>query len=270
MSKASEEMPESGLTRYKITLEYNGHGYAGWQRQPDVLSIQQVVEEAINGFTNQNVSIIVAGRTDAGVHARGQVFHVDLKPFSKPMDEFAVLKAINAYLRPHPIAIINVQIAGEDFHARFSATNKLYRYRIINRPGSPALERELCWHIGKTLDIDAMREGAKYLLGHHDFSTFRAAECQAKTPMRTLNRLDIIERPYDTCGGQEIIIETEAQSFLHHQVRNMVGTLSLVGLGKWQPKDIKTALQAKDRSKGGPTSPADGLYLMRVDYGSSH
>ena len=254
------------VTRYKITLEYNGQGYAGWQRQPDALTVQQVVEEAIKGFSNQDVSIVTAGRTDAGVHARGQVFHVDFEPFSKPMNGFAILKAINAYLRAHPVSIIDVQIADKEFHARFNATNKLYAYRIINRPGDLALERGLCWHIGKTLDVEAMREGAKHLLGHHDFSTFRASECQAKTPMRTLGRLDIIERPYDTCGGREILIETEAQSFLHHQVRNMVGTLSLVGHGKWRPQDVKKALEAKNREKGGPNAPADGLYLMRVDY----
>lgn len=256
----------SELTRYKVTVEYNGQGYAGWQRQPDVLSVQQVVEEAILGFSNQNVSITAAGRTDAGVHACGQVFHVDLKSFSKPMNGFAILKAINAYLRPNPIAVIDVQVVDEDFHARFSAINKLYRYRIINRPGVPVLEQELCWHIGRTLDVEAMCEGAKYLLGHHDFTTFRASECQAKSPMRTLDQLDIYERPYDTCGGREIIIEPQAQSFLHHQVRNIVGTLSLVGLGKWQPEDVKTALEAKNRAEGGPTAPANGLYLMRVDY----
>ncbi|MCK5384570.1 MAG: tRNA pseudouridine(38-40) synthase TruA [Alphaproteobacteria bacterium] len=253
-------------TRYKITLEYNGQGYAGWQRQPNALSVQQVVEEAIGGFSNQDVSICAAGRTDAGVHARGQVFHVDLEPFSKPMDEFAVLKAINAYLRRHPVAIIDVQTIDEEFHARFSATNKLYAYRVINRPGDPAIESGSCCHIGKTLNIEAMREGAKHLLGHHNFSTFRASECQAKSPMRTLDRLDITEHPYDTCGGKEIIIEAEARSFLHHQIRNIVGTLSLVGHEKWHPKDVKTALEAKNRSAGGPTAPAEGLCLVRVDY----
>jgi len=264
--QATLEAEENQLTRYKITLEYNGQGYAGWQRQPNVLSVQQLVEEAILGFSNQNVSIVAAGRTDAGVHARGQVFHVDLKPFSKPMNGYTILKAINAYLRPNPVSIIDVQIVDEEFHARFSATNKLYQYRIINRPGVPALERELCWHIGRSLDIEAMREGAKYLLGHHDFTSFRASECQAKSPIRTLDQLDIFAHPYDTCGGTEIIIEPQARSFLHHQVRNIVGTLSLVGLGKWQPEDVKIALEAKDRVEGGPTAPASGLYLMRVDY----
>ena len=271
MSCAQDDNTENAniteeTTRYKITIEYNGRDYAGWQRQPSVPSIQQTVEEAIAGFSNQNVSICAAGRTDAGVHARGQVFHVDLKPFSKPMNEYAILKAINAYLCPDPISIIDVQIVDSDFHARFSATNKLYQYRIINRSGSLALDRGLYWHIGRELDISSMQEAAQRLLGHHDFSTFRAAECQAKSPMRTLDRLDVYEISYDTCNGRQVIIETEALSFLHHQVRNLVGTLSLVGLGKWTPDDVEAALKAKDRTKGGPTSPAEGLYLMRVDY----
>ncbi len=260
------EETDPELTRYKVTVEYNGQGYAGWQRQPNVMTIQQAVEEAILGFSNQDVSIVAAGRTDAGVHARGQVFHVDLKPFSKPMNGYTILKAINAFLRSRSISVVDVQIVDEDFHARFSAINKLYQYRIINRPGVPALERELCWHVGRTLDVEAMREGAKHLLGHHDFTSFRASECQANSPIRTLDQLDISVHSYDTCGGREIIIEPQAQSFLHHQVRNIVGTLSLVGLGKWQPNDVKKALEAKDRVEGGPTAPANGLYLMHIDY----
>lgn len=252
------------MPRYKLTIEYKGSDYSGWQRQPDVPSIQQAIETAIHKFSGQNVELTVAGRTDAGVHATGQIAHVDLGEFTKPMDNFAIMKAINAHLRPQPISIINVEQTAEDFHARFSATNKLYQYRIINRPAFLTLDHGLAWQIGKSLDIKAMQEGAKHLLGHHDFTTFRDSECQAKSPMKTLDRLDIAERPYP--GGAEIIIETEAQSFLHHQVRNIVGTLSLVGLGKWNPGGIKTALEAKDRTKGGPTAPADGLYLVRVDY----
>lgn len=254
------------MTRYKLTLEYKGTDYAGWQRQVDVPSIQQSVEEAIAGFSNQSVSVCVAGRTDAGVHARAQVAHVDLDAFSKPMNEYAILKAINAHLKPQPISVIGVDIVDEDFHARFAAVNKLYEYRIVNRPSFLALERGLIWHIGRPLDVDAMRAGAQYLLGHHDFTTFRDSECQAQSPMKTLDRLDIAVRDYDQCGGREIIVQTEGKSFLHHQVRNFVGTLSLVGLGKWTPEDVKLALAAKDRTKGGPTAPSDGLYLMRVDY----
>ncbi len=254
------------MTRYKLTIEYRGSDYAGWQRQVDVPSIQQSIEEAIFGFYRKEVSICVAGRTDAGVHARGQVAHVDLSEFSKPMDEFSIMKAINAYLIQQPITIVNVEIVNDDFHARFDAVNKLYCYRIINRCSSLSLDNGLAWNIGKNLDIKAMQEGANYLLGCHDFTTFRDSECQANSPMKTLDRLDIKTKNYDTCGGREIIIETEGKSFLHHQVRNMVGTLSLVGLGKWCPEDVKIALRAKDRTKGGPTAPACGLYLMRVDY----
>lgn len=253
-------------TRYKLTIEYMGAGYAGWQRQRDVPSIQQSIEEAIFKFSGQEVTVTVAGRTDAGVHASGQVAHVDLGSFSKPMDCFQILKAINAHLRPQTISIVDVQKVDEDFHARFSALNKLYRYRVVNRPGFLALEPGLVWHIGKALDVDAMRAGAGMLLGYHDFTTFRDSECQARSPLKTLDRLDITVRDYDGCGGREILFETEGKSFLHHQVRNMVGTLSLVGLGKWSPHDVKTALEAKDRTKGGPTAPAHGLYLIRVDY----
>lgn len=252
--------------RYKITVEYRGTAYAGWQRQSDVPSIQQSIEEAIHGFSGQEVTIAVAGRTDAGVHARGQIFHVDLGALSKPMDGYAITKAINAHLRPAPITILNVEQTRDDFHARFDATNKLYQYRILNRPAVPALERGLIWHIGKPLNVEKMMAGAKHLLGHHDFTTFRDSECQAQSPLKTLDRLEIRDKPYDTCGGKEIIIEAEGKSFLHHQVRNMVGTLSLVGLEKWTPPDIKTALEKRDRTQGGPTAPAEGLYLMRVDY----
>lgn len=252
------------ITRYKLTIEYRGSDYSGWQRQPDVPSIQQAIEEAIHKFSGQSAELTVAGRTDAGVHATGQVAHVDLDEFTKPMDEFAIMKAINAHLRPQPISIIEVETVDEDFHARFSATNKLYQYRIINRPAFLTIDDGIAWQIGKPLNVTAMQEGAKYLLGHHDFTTFRDSECQAKSPMKTLDRLDLTKKLYP--GGCEILVETEGKSFLHHQVRNMVGTLSLVGLRKWQPNDIKTALEQKDRTKGGPTAPSDGLYLVRVEY----
>lgn len=252
------------MKRYKLTIEYRGSDYSGWQRQPNVPSIQQAIEEAIYKFSGQKAEIIVAGRTDAGVHATGQVAQVDLGDFTKPMDEFAVMKAINAHLRPQPISIINVESVDEDFHARFSAINKLYRYRIINRPSSLTIDSGIAWHIGKNLNIKAMQEGATHLLGNHDFTTFRDSECQANSPMKTLDRLDLTEKPYP--GGVEIVVETEGKSFLHHQVRNIVGTLSLVGLERWQPSDVKAALEQKDRTKGGPTAPSDGLYLVRVDY----
>ncbi len=253
-------------TKYKLTIEYMGKNYFGWQRQKDVPSIQQAIEEAIFKFSNQEVRVFTAGRTDAGVHALGQVAHVDFDEFSRPMNEYSILKAINAYLRPQPISIIKVEKVTSDFHARFSAINKLYRYKIVNRSGFLAVDQGLVWHIGKELNVAAMQEGANYLLGKHDFTTFRDSECQAKSPIKTLDRLDIVTRDYDGCGGKEILFETEGKSFLHHQVRNMVGTLSLVGLGKWKAQDIKHALEKKDRTKGGPTAPAEGLYMVRVDY----
>ena len=254
------------MTRWKLTIEYVGTNYAGWQRQPDLPSIQQAIEEAITGFSQQEVTIHVAGRTDAGVHARGQIAHVDLDDFSRDMDGYEVTKAINAYLRPQPISILNAEIVDDEFHARFGAINKLYRYRVIQRPGFLAIDRGLAWHVKRPLNIADMQEGAQHLIGHHDFTTFRDSECQAKSPMRTLDRIEIFSKTYDDCGGLEILFEFEAQSFLHHQVRNMVGTLVMVGEGKWQPGQIKEALDARDRKVGGPTCPADGLYLERIDY----
>jgi len=254
------------ISRWKFTVEYIGTGYAGWQRQENVPSIQQAIEEAINGFSGQTVTIHAAGRTDAGVHAKGQVFHVDLGDFTKPMEPFEVCKAINAHLRPAPIAITHGEIVSDDFNARFDATNKLYRYRIVCRRAPPVFDAGQVWHVRRELSAPAMHDAAQRLIGHHDFSTFRDTQCQAKSPMRTLDRLDISERPYDAHGGTEIIIEAEAQSFLHHQIRNFAGTLALVGEGKWSADNLSDALEARDRTKGGPTAPAEGLSLERIDY----
>lgn len=254
------------MSRWKITIEYVGTKYAGWQRQLDQPSIQQSIEEAIKKFCQQDIVITTAGRTDAGVHAKGQVAHFDLDYGTRKLYGSDFAKALNAHLRPQPISIVRAEIVGDEFNARFDAKNKLYQYRILNRSAFPSFDAGLIWHFKKPLDVAAMQEGAKYLLGHHDFTTFRDSECQAKTPMRTLDRLDIIARDYDVNEGKEIIIEAEGRSFLHHQVRNIVGTLSLVGEGKWQPTDVKAALEARDRTKGGPTAPPDGLTLMRVDY----
>lgn len=253
--------------RWTLTIEYKGTGYAGWQRQKDVPSIQQAIEEAIFRFCQQEVTVQGAGRTDAGVHAYGQVAHVDLADFNRPMTGFEVAKAINAHLRPQPVSILEARKAGKDFHARYSATGKLYRYRILNRPAFPALERGLIWHIKRPdLDAKAMQRAAQILTGYHDFTTFRDSQCQAKSPERTLDRLAVTERPYDDCGGREIIIEAEAQSFLHHMVRNIAGSLVLVGEGKWRAADLKKALEARDRTAGGPTAPAGGLALICVNY----
>lgn len=257
------------MQRWKLNLEYCGTRYAGWQRQAaGVSTVQGTVEEAIAGFCQQRVILHVAGRTDAGVHARGQVAHFDLDYGLRPLIAVDLQKAINAHLRKgkHDIAVIGTTPVADNFHARFGATNKLYCYRILNRQAGPAIEAGLMWHIRRTLDVDAMQEAAKHLLGFHDFTSFRASECQSKSPHKTIDRLDFDVLPYDRVGGQEIRLYAEGRSFLHHQVRNMIGTLVLVGEGKWSGDDVRCALQAKDRAKGGPTAPPDGLYLMRVDY----
>jgi tRNA pseudouridine38-40 synthase len=254
------------MTRWKLTVEYDGRGYAGWQKQEHVPSVQQAIEEAIRKFTQSDVNVFVAGRTDAGVHARGQVAHVDLPAPAKPMRGFEVAKAINALLRPQPISVLAAEIVADDFHARFGAKNKLYEYRIVNRSGFLALDQGRAWHCKKNLDVEAMNRAAQYLVGHHDFSTFRDSACQAKSPIKTLDRAEVRASGDYEGQGCEIVFATEARSFLHHQVRNMVGSLVMVGEGKWSPEDLKTALETKDRQRGGMTAPPDGLYLMRVDY----
>lgn len=254
------------LRRWKLTIEYQGTDYAGWQRQEDgIPSVQEAIETAITKFCQQECRLHVAGRTDAGVHASGQVAHFDLDYGDRPLTGYDLTKAINAHLVPHRISILKAEEVSSDFHARYGAINKLYTYRLLSRLGPPTFDQNLVWWMRRELDIPAMRAGAAHLLGHHDFTTFRAAECQAKSPHKTLDRLDIIEKPL-SCGGVELNFLVEARSFLHHQVRNMVGTLVLVGEGKWTPADIQTALTARDRAKGGPTAPADGLFLSRVDY----
>lgn len=255
------------IKRWKITIEYNGTDYHGWQRQDDgIASIQQSIETAIHKFCGQDIAITAAGRTDAGVHAHGQVAHFDLDYGDRELSGFDLAKAINAHLMPEPIAVVNATEVDAEFHARFDATNKLYRYRVVTRFAPPIHDARHVWHYKRPLDVDAMREGAQYLLGHHDFTSFRDAQCQAKSPMRTLDRADIIVRDYDDFSGQEILFELEAQSFLHHQCRNIVGTLKDVGNGKIKPQEIKEILQVKDRTKAGMTAPASGLSLVRIDY----
>lgn len=244
--------------RWKLTIEYNGAPYSGWQHQDHAPSVQKEIETAIFKFSGQQVRIHVAGRTDAGVHARGQVAHFDLD--YRDIDPFDLAKAINAHLRPQPIAVLQAGIVPEDFHARFSAKNKLYSYRLINRSAPLTIEQGMAWWFKKPLDDRAMHDAAQILLGQHDFTTFRDSECQAKSPVKSLQRFDI------TRHGEEIRFEVEGRSFLHHQVRNMVGTLILIGEGKWTKADLQAALDAKDRTKGGMTAPSDGLYLVRIDY----
>jgi tRNA pseudouridine38-40 synthase len=245
------------MPRYKLLLEYDGEPFCGWQLQENGPSIQGALEAAILAYCGEAVRLHVAGRTDAGVHAEGQVAHCDLVRRVNP----ATLRdAVNAHIRPAPIAVLEAAEVGEDFHARFSAIGRHYRYRILNRRAPPTLERGRVWHVMNPLDAAAMHEAAKELLGKHDFTTFRAAECQAKSPEKTLDRLDVARL------GEEVVITAGARSFLHHQVRSMAGSLKMVGLGKWSARDLRAALEARDRAACGPVAPAEGLTLTRVDY----
>ncbi|MFA5952775.1 MAG: tRNA pseudouridine(38-40) synthase TruA [Hyphomicrobium sp.] len=245
------------MPRYRITIEYDGTPFVGWQIQAAGRSIQAALTDAIRSFSGEVVTVKGAGRTDAGVHARGQVAHFDL---SKAWDPFRVCEAINFYLKPAPIVVIDCAAAPQNFDARFSATARHYRYRILTRRSPPALDRSRVWWVRFPLDAALMGEAATVLLGRHDFTTFRAAQCQAKSPVRTLDRLEV------AVDGEEIRIEASARSFLHNQVRSMVGSLKLVGEGKWSAGDLARALEARDRTECGPVAPAAGLYLMAVDY----
>ena len=245
------------MPRFKLTIEYDGTGFVGWQRQDNGLSVQAVVEEAVIGYCQVDAVVEGAGRTDSGVHALCQVAHVDL-PRNDPPD--VVAKALNAHLRPYPIAILRVELVGEDFHARFSAVERGYEYRIMNRRARPALEMNRAWWVVARLDADAMHHAAQCLIGRHDFSTFRAVVCQAKSPIKTLDELTVARH------GELIVVRARARSFLHHQVRNIVGTLKLVGDGKSSKGDVEKALVARNRAVGGPTAPAEGLYLTHVRY----
>jgi tRNA pseudouridine38-40 synthase len=245
------------VPRYKLTIEYDGTGLVGWQRQANGLSVQEALETAITRFCGERVTVHGAGRTDAGVHALGQSAHLDL-PRTVPPD--VLRSALNHHLRPAAISILDAETAREDFDARISATGRVYRYRMLSRRAPPALERGRVWHVASPLDLAAMQEGARHLVGHHDFTTFRDSLCQAKSPLKTLDALELRR------SGDEIHIEARARSFLHHQVRNMAGTLKLVGLGRWCPDDVAGALAARDRRAGGPTAPAEGLYLVEVRY----
>jgi len=245
------------MARFKLTLEYDGGGFVGWQRQTNGLSVQQVVEEAFQKFCGEDITTHVAGRTDAGVHATGQVCHADV---AKETDADTVRDALNFHVKPHAVSVLAVEEVSDEFHARFSATSRAYTYKIINRRPPPAIGAGLVWWVPQDLDADAMHAGAQHLVGNHDFSTFRAAGCQADSPVKTLDELTV-ER-----DGEYILIHAKARSFLYHQVRNMVGSLKLVGEGKWPADKMADALAACDRSAGGPTAPPQGLYLTRVTY----
>jgi tRNA pseudouridine38-40 synthase len=243
--------------RYKLILEYDGTHLVGWQRQPDGLSAQGLVEGAFVKLGEQGAFVQGAGRTDAGVHASHQVAHVDL---TKPWDAFRLRAALNAHLRDFPVSILDVQEADPAFHARFSAKERQYEYRIIERAAPLVLDANRAWRLPPPLNFEAMVEAASLLLGTHDFSTFRASECQASSPIKTLDVLRL------TKTNDLILVEVQARSFLHHQVRNIVGSLGWVGRGKWGVQDFEAALLAKDRRRGGPTAPAAGLTLTKVLY----
>ena len=245
------------MPRYKLTIEYDGAGLVGWQRQPQGLSVQEALETAVRRFCGEEVIVHGAGRTDAGVHALGQTAHLDLV---RAVPAQVLRGAVNHHLRPNAISVLAAAPAPEDFDARLSAVLRVYVYRILNRRAPAALDRGRVWRVAPPLDVEPMREGARHLIGHHDFTTFRDRLCQAKSPVKTLDALKV------TRIGEEIRIEARALSFLHRQVRNMAGTLELVGLGRWQPDDVAAALAARDRRAGGPTAPAEGLYLAEVRY----
>ena len=245
------------MNRWYLKIEYDGRNYVGWQRQENGPSIQQSLERAIENFSNERIRVQGAGRTDAGVHALGQVAHFDLK---KDFSADTVRDAINAHLRPQLISILVAQKVSDKFHARFSAIERSYLYRILNRRSPPTLESGSVWHVKRPLNAGAMHEAAQILVGEHDFTTFRATMCQAKTPVKTINSLSVFT------DKDQIIFKVSAPSFLHHQIRNFVGSLRLVGEGKWQLTDLKRALAARDRTEGGETAPAGGLFLTDVTY----
>jgi tRNA pseudouridine38-40 synthase len=245
------------MPRYKLTIEYDGAPFAGWQIQADQRTVQGVLTAAIEALSGEKALVQGAGRTDAGVHARAQVAHVDL---AKTWDTDTVRDALNAHLRPHPVAILSAERVADNFNARTSAIKRHYRYRIINRRADLTLDAGQAWRVPRPLDAAAMHAAAQRLVGNHDFTTFRAAECQAASPVKTLDRL-AVER-----HGEELQVTTSARSFLHTQVRSMVGSLVTVGEGKWSAEDLERALAARDRTACGQVAPPDGLYLMRVDY----
>ncbi len=245
------------MSRYKIIIEYDGGGFVGWQRQDNGPSVQQALEEAIEKFCGEKVTLFGAGRTDSGVHAQGQVAHFDLEGEAEPD---TVRDALNFHLKPARVSVLEAAPAESDFDARLSAKERAYVYRITNRRAPLGLGRGYSWWVPVPLDAEAMDAAAKTLIGNHDFTTFRATHCQAQSPVKTLDVLTV------TRDGETIEVHARARSFLHHQVRNIVGTLKLVGEEKWTAADVKSALEKKDRAAGGPTAPADGLYLVEVVY----
>lgn len=245
------------MPRYRLTFEYDGTPFRGWQRQPGQVSVQAAVEEALQRLTGEAAELVGAGRTDAGVHALAQVAHADLR---RPWAVERIVAGLNAQLRPLPVACLDARAAAEGFHARFDAVRRRYVYRILNRRPPPALEVNRCWHVPQPLDAEQMHEAAQALVGRHNFTSYRSSECQAPSPVKTLDRLHVQRR------GEWITIRLAARSFLHHQVRNIVGTLRLVGEAKVDLDHPRRVLDARDRALAGQTAPAAGLYLEGVDY----
>lgn len=245
------------MPRYRLTLEYDGGPFHGFQAQADLPSVQEAVERAVAAFCGQTLRLQAAGRTDTGVHATGQVVHIDL---DRDWPAETVANALNAHLVPQPVAVLEAAVAPEGWHARFSATRRRYLYRILNRRAPPALEQGRVWHVKKPLDAEAMHAAAQVLVGHHDFTTFRDLGCQARSPVKTLDEVTV------TRHGEEVRLTFASRSFLHRQVRSMTGTLAEVGVGRWTAEDVRAALEARDRRACGPVAPACGLYLTGVEY----
>ena len=245
------------MTRWRLTIEYDGGPFVGWQRQDNGPSVQQALEEALSGMTGEDAGFTAAGRTDAGVHALAMTTHVDI---ARAITPHRLREGLNALVRPRPISVLEAEPVADDWHARFSCLGRRYRYRILNRRAPPALDAGRVWHIATPLDVEAMREGAAMLVGRHDFTTFRSAHCQSDSPVKTLDRLEVAK------AGEEIHIEAAARSFLHHQVRSMVGCLAMVGRGQWHPADIGEALEARDRAALGLNAPPHGLYFVEANY----
>ncbi|OYW16099.1 MAG: tRNA pseudouridine(38-40) synthase TruA [Novosphingobium sp. 12-64-8] len=245
------------MTRFAITLEFDGEPFMGLQRQPHGPTVQKVVEDAALSVTGEAITLSAAGRTDSGVHALGMRAHFDL---AKDFDPFKLVGALNARMRPAPVSVLDCRVVPDDWHARFSCTGRAYEYRIVNRRAPLTLEQGKAWRITRDLDVEAMHDAAQALVGLHDFTTFRSVHCQSASPVKTLDRLDVRRE------GERLVIEAAARSFLHHQVRSMVGCLSLVGAGRWSRADLVAALDAKNRQKLGLNAPPDGLYFVKATY----
>ena len=245
------------MTRWRLTIEYDGGPFIGWQRQGHGPSVQQTLEEALQRMTGKPAQVLAAGRTDAGVHALAMAAHVDVMTSLTP---HRLREGLNALVRPQPISVLEVATVANDWHARFSCIGRRYRYRILNRGAPPALDSGRVWHMAMPLDVAAMQAGAAQLVGRHDFTTFRSAHCQSDSPVKTLDRLEVSR------VGDEVHVEAAARSFLHHQVRSMVGCLAMVGRGQWEPEDIGRALEARDRAALGFNAPPQGLYFVAAIY----